>query len=61
MFGNPVNKLPTKKKDPRSFTIPCMIDGLVNEMAMADLGASIFVMPYTIFRMLGLSDLQPTG
>ena len=37
-----------------------MIGDLVNEKALAYLSASINVMPYTIFRKLRLSDLQPT-
>ena len=53
------NKLPTKKKDPGSITIRCVISDLVNEKALGDLGASINVMPYTIFKKLGLSDMQP--
>ena len=55
-----LNKLPAKKKDPESFTIPCMIGDLVNEKALADLGASINVMPYTVFQKIGLSDIQST-
>ena len=54
------NKLLTKKKDSGSFTILGMIGDLVNEKALVNLGASINVMPYTNFRKLGLSDLQPT-
>ena len=38
-----------------------MIGDLVNEKALADLCASINVMPYTIFRKLELSDFQATG
>ncbi|XP_039138804.1 uncharacterized protein LOC120276139 [Dioscorea cayenensis subsp. rotundata] len=49
-----------KMKDPRSFTIPCMIGELVNEKALAYLGASINVMPFTMYKKLGFSDLKPT-
>ncbi|GKB04439.1 DNA-directed DNA polymerase, partial [Tanacetum coccineum] len=36
-----LNKLPSKEKDPRSFTIPCDIGQLHIDNALADLGASI--------------------
>ncbi|XP_039122074.1 uncharacterized protein LOC120258692 [Dioscorea cayenensis subsp. rotundata] len=49
-----------KMKDPGSFTIPCNISELVNGKAIVDLGVSINIMPFTMFRKLGLSDLKPT-
>ncbi|KAK5793261.1 hypothetical protein PVK06_034402 [Gossypium arboreum] len=48
------NKLPNKLKDPGSFTIPCLIGSLDVNHALADLGASINVMPYKMFKQLGL-------
>lgn len=54
------NKILKKKKDPRSFTIPYMIGDLVNEKALVDLGASMNVIPYTIFIKLLFSALQFT-
>ncbi|KAG8490843.1 hypothetical protein CXB51_014050 [Gossypium anomalum] len=54
------NKLPTKLKDPRSFTIPCLIGSLNVEKALADLGASINLMPYKMFKQLGLGEPKPT-
>ena len=47
-------KLPHKLKDPRSFTIPYTIDNAVFKRALCDLGASITLMPLSIFRRLGL-------
>ncbi|MCI62151.1 hypothetical protein A2U01_0083408, partial [Trifolium medium] len=38
-------KLPQKKKDPGSFTIPCSIGNLYVGRALCDLGASINLMP----------------
>ena len=38
------NKLPSKLKDPGSFTIPCVIGNVVFERALCDLGASINLM-----------------
>ncbi|XP_076885035.1 uncharacterized protein LOC143534423 [Bidens hawaiensis] len=40
------NKLPKKITDPGSFTIPCLIGSLSVSNALADLGASINLMPY---------------
>ncbi|KAK5836085.1 hypothetical protein PVK06_011834 [Gossypium arboreum] len=54
------NKLPTKLKDPGSFTIPCLIGSLNVDKALADLGASINLMPYKIFKQLGLGEPKPT-
>ena len=44
------NKLPNKLKDPGSFTIPCLIGSLSVNNALANLGASINVMPYKMFK-----------
>ncbi|KAK5824706.1 hypothetical protein PVK06_019487 [Gossypium arboreum] len=54
------NKLPTKLKDPGSFTIPCLIGSLNVEKALADLGASINLMPNKMFKQLGLREPKPT-
>ena len=45
-------KLPAKCKDPGMFTIPCTIGNTQLEKAMLDLGASINVMPYSIYMFL---------
>ncbi|GKD79549.1 DNA-directed DNA polymerase [Tanacetum coccineum] len=55
-----LNKLPSKEKDPGSFTIPYDIGHLHNNNALADLGASISLMPYTMYEKLGLRDPKPT-
>jgi len=54
------NRLPQKLKDPGSFTIPCLIDNLHINNALADLGASINVMPYSLFKRLGLGKPKQT-
>ncbi|GKB61318.1 reverse transcriptase domain-containing protein [Tanacetum coccineum] len=56
----PSNKLPSKKKDPGSFTIPCNIGQLHIDNALADLGASISLMPYTMYKKLGLGEPKAT-
>ncbi|KAM2188725.1 hypothetical protein ACFX1R_032230 [Malus domestica] len=54
-------KLPTKCKDPRSFTIPCVIGNTRFESAMLDLGASINIMPYSIYASMHLGELKNDG
>ncbi|KAL5563299.1 hypothetical protein UlMin_033046 [Ulmus minor] len=53
-------KLPPKLKDPGSFTIPCTIDDFNFDKVLCDLGASINLMPLSIFRKLGLGEVKPT-
>ena len=53
-------KLPQKLKDPCSFTIPCTIGNAIFERALCDLGASINLMPLSIFKRLGLGEARPT-
>ena len=43
-----LNKLPTKFKDPGSFSIPCLIESI--DMALCDLGSSVSLIPYSIFK-----------
>ena len=54
------NKLPPKLKDPGSFTIPCTIGEQFNGKALCDLGASINLMPLSVFKKLGLGEANPT-
>ena len=52
-------KLPQKLKDPGSFTILCTIGNAIFERALCDLGASINLMPLSIFKRLGLGEAPP--
>ncbi|KAM1645449.1 hypothetical protein ACFXTN_006597 [Malus domestica] len=54
-------KLPPKCKDPGSFTIPCIIGNTRFEQCMLDLGASINVMPYSIYASMNLGELKHDG
>ncbi|XP_071918962.1 uncharacterized protein [Coffea arabica] len=54
-------KLPPKCGDPGMFTIPCKIENTPIRKAMLDLGASINVMPKTIFASLNLGPLKETA
>ncbi|KAL8088792.1 hypothetical protein AgCh_038540 [Apium graveolens] len=53
-------KLPPKLKDPRSFIIPCTIGKMSFDKCLRDLGASINLLPLSIFKNLGLPDPKPT-
>lgn len=48
------NKFPPKLKDPCVSKIPCEIGTQFLGLALADLWASIHLMPYSIFKRLGL-------
>ncbi|XP_057451823.1 uncharacterized protein LOC130743600 [Lotus japonicus] len=57
----PVSDVPEKCEDPGTFSVPCVIGDTKFENAMLDLGASINVMPMSIFKSLSLGPLKPTG
>ncbi|XP_010525703.1 PREDICTED: uncharacterized protein LOC104803470 [Tarenaya hassleriana] len=52
--------LPRKMADPGSFSIPCKLGNLFIEHALCDLGASVSLMPLSIFKRLGVGELKPT-
>ena len=54
-------KLPTKIKDPGSFTIPCSIGKYEFKKALCDYGASIDLMPLSVVQRLSLGELTPTA
>ncbi|GKC87669.1 hypothetical protein Tco_1148318 [Tanacetum coccineum] len=54
------NSIPQKEKDPGSFTLPCYINNVCFDNALADLGASISVMPLSTYLNLGLGELAHT-
>ncbi|GJT28833.1 DNA-directed DNA polymerase [Tanacetum coccineum] len=55
-----LNKFPSKEKDPGSFTISCDIGQLHIDNALADLGANISLMPYTMYKKLALGESKLT-
>nr|GFB75442.1 reverse transcriptase domain-containing protein [Tanacetum cinerariifolium] len=55
-----LKKLPEKLGDPGRFLIPCGFTGLDNCLALADLGASINLMPLSIWKKLRLPTLNDT-
>nr|GEU78169.1 reverse transcriptase domain-containing protein [Tanacetum cinerariifolium] len=52
-----LKKLPEKLEDPDKFLIPCDFSELVECLALADLGASINLMPLSIWEKLSLPNL----
>nr|GEV73993.1 hypothetical protein [Tanacetum cinerariifolium] len=55
-----LNKLPKKLGDPEKFLIPCDFPGMDECIALADLGASINLMPLSVWKELALLELTPT-
>nr|GEX23919.1 hypothetical protein [Tanacetum cinerariifolium] len=55
-----LKKLPEKLGDPGKFLIPCDFPGMAECLALADLGASINLMPFFVWKRLSLLDLTPT-
>lgn len=52
------NKLPPKCKDQGMFAISCKISNVKNYRAMCNLGASINVMPLSIYNFLNVEPLK---
>ena len=50
-----------KYKDPGSPTIPVNIRGICIDKALLDLGASVNLLPYSVYKQLGLGELKPTN
>ncbi|GKB99743.1 reverse transcriptase domain-containing protein [Tanacetum coccineum] len=55
-----LNKLPEKLRDPGKFFIPCDFPGMDECLALADLGASINLMPLSVWKKLSFPELTPT-
>ena len=50
-----------KKEDPSAFIIPSTVESLHFAKALCDMGASINLMPLSIYNKLGLRDPKPTA
>ena len=55
------NKTPVKYKDPGCPTISVNIGGISVEKELLDLGASVNLLPYSMYKQLGLGELKPTS
>ena len=56
-----LSHMPIKYKDLGSPIISCVIGEIHIEKALLDLGASVNILPYSVYMQLGLEELQPTG
>ncbi|RVW78425.1 hypothetical protein CK203_051459 [Vitis vinifera] len=54
-------KSPVKYKDSGCPTISVMIGGTLVEKALLDLGASVNLLPYSVYKQLRLGELKPTS
>ncbi|XP_070054106.1 uncharacterized protein [Nicotiana tomentosiformis] len=54
-----VHSIASKLEDPDAFTIPCTIGSAEFAKVLSDLGASINLMPYSIFKTLGIKQPRP--
>jgi hypothetical protein len=55
------HKFPPKYKDPGYPTISCTIGDYNIERALLDLGASVNLLPFSVYLQLGLGELKPTS
>ncbi|XP_070014609.1 uncharacterized protein [Nicotiana sylvestris] len=56
-----VHSMAPKLEDPSAFTIPCTIGSANFAKTLCDLGASTNLMPYLIFKTLGIGQPRPTS
>ena len=54
------NKAPVKYKDPGCLTISVQIGDTYVEKALLNLGASVNLLPYSIYKQLGFGELKTT-
>ena len=55
------SKNPVMYKDPGSPTISVNIGGTCIDKALLDLGANVNLLPYSVYKQLGLGELKPTN
>ncbi|XP_070045088.1 uncharacterized protein [Nicotiana tomentosiformis] len=56
-----VHSMDHKLEDPGAFTIPCTIGSAEFAKALCDLGASFNLIPYSVFKTLGIGKPRPTS
>ncbi|XP_070041253.1 uncharacterized protein [Nicotiana tomentosiformis] len=56
-----VHSMAPKLEDPGSFKIPCTIGSAEFAKTLCDLRASINLMPYSVFKTLGIGKPRPTS
>ena len=55
------HQLPPNEKGPGSFILPCSIGRLFVKNDVADLGASISIMPFSMYKRLDLGPIKPVS
>ena len=55
------SKNPVKYKDPGSPTVSVNIGGIWIDKSLLNLGASVNLLPYSVYKQLGLGELKPTN
>jgi len=55
-----IEKPPPNLRDPGSFAIPCMIGSETIDKALCDLGASVSLLPLSLFKRMGIGELKPS-
>nr|GEV02934.1 reverse transcriptase domain-containing protein [Tanacetum cinerariifolium] len=60
LLGGSPKEVARKTRRPSKFLIPCDFNGMAEFLALADLGASINLMPLTVWNKLSLPDLSLT-
>lgn len=55
------NQIPVKYKDPGCPTISCVIGNTLVDKALLDLGASVNLLPFSVYQALGLGELKKTN
>ncbi|XP_052621638.1 uncharacterized protein LOC128127239 [Lactuca sativa] len=56
-----LSELPEKKGDPGSIIIPCQFGNVLATQALSDSGASINLMPFSLFKKLNLPEPRPVN
>ncbi|CAM8972832.1 unnamed protein product [Rhodiola kirilowii] len=54
------SRMPRKMQDQGSFSIPISIDKIEIDRALCDLGASISLIPYSLYEKIDMGELHPT-
>ncbi|CAM8899016.1 unnamed protein product [Rhodiola kirilowii] len=54
------SRMPRKMQDQRSFSIPISIGKIEIDRALCDLGASISLIPYSLYEKIDMGELHPT-
>ncbi|XP_050895392.1 uncharacterized protein LOC127102016 [Lathyrus oleraceus] len=57
---SPGRRIPIKQKDPGSITVPCTIKDRTFKNVVIDSGASVSLMPLSIYQRLGIGNVSDT-